>query len=220
MAHATLEFDCQHSPRGAFPVSGWSLAEAPARRRQTKSAFRIECHDAADCARSKSPHLPHPTYPSPMSLTPMNSSNLAAGLTRHLSCLLVCLSFGVSPSWAQLTASAPPDPAQLAKYDKDKNGVLDADENRAMEANAATVPPGDEVLELSPFEVIADTKGYLASNTMSGTRLNAKIEDLGASITVITKQQLIDTVLEINDQFVKSNRSAPDSVSASSASWR
>lgn len=63
-------------------------------------------------------------------------------------------------------------------------------------------PPNEDPVLLSPFEVISDTKGYYASNTMSGTRLNSKIEDLGASITVITKQQMQDfALLDINDLF-------------------
>jgi hypothetical protein len=57
-------------------------------------------------------------------------------------------------------------------------------------------------IQLSPFEVTADTKGYFASNTMSGTRLNSKIEDLGQSITVMTKEQMADfAMLDINDIF-------------------
>src|SRR5207237_4841671 len=49
----------------------------------------------------------------------------------------------------------------------------------------------------------ADDKGYYASSTMSGTRLNSKLEDLGASITVVTKQQLSDTAsIDINDIFL------------------
>jgi outer membrane receptor protein involved in Fe transport len=71
----------------------------------------------------------------------------------------------------------------------------------------AAPPPGakppEEVVQMSPFEVVEDSRGYFASNTLSGTRLNAKIEDLGASITVVTKQQLLDTAaLDINDVFL------------------
>ena len=57
-------------------------------------------------------------------------------------------------------------------------------------AQVAT-PPGissDSPILLSPFEVVSDARGYYASNTMSGTRLNSKIEDLGASITVVTRE--------------------------------
>src|SRR5688572_22156058 len=62
--------------------------------------------------------------------------------------------------------------------------------------------PADETIVLSPFTVISDDKGYQALNTLSGTRLNSKLEDLGSSITVVTKQQLLDTAsLDINDVF-------------------
>jgi outer membrane receptor for ferric coprogen and ferric-rhodotorulic acid len=79
------------------------------------------------------------------------------------------------------------------------------------ETKAAPVPvtkvavpsqAGEETIELSPFQVVADTKGYFTSNTMSGTRLNSKIEDLGQSITVMNKQQMADfAMLDINDVF-------------------
>jgi hypothetical protein len=70
-------------------------------------------------------------------------------------------------------------------------------------ATSPTQPkPAEEVVTLSPFEVVSDTKGYFASNTMSGTRLNSKIEDLGQSITVMTKEQMSDfAMLDINDIF-------------------
>lgn len=74
----------------------------------------------------------------------------------------------------------------------------------AQTAPSAT-PTSDEsgeLVELSPFSVVADTKGYQSFNTLSGTRLNSKLEDLGASITVVTKQQMLDTAaLDINDVF-------------------
>ena len=63
--------------------------------------------------------------------------------------------------------------------------------------------PVETVVKLSPFTVNSDgNRGYYASNTLSGTRINSKVEDLGASITVVTKQQLDDTAaLDINDIF-------------------
>ena len=63
---------------------------------------------------------------------------------------------------------------------------------------------GDEVVQLSPFQVEAGTdRGYQALNTLSGTRLNSKLEDLGSSITVVTMQQMLDTaVVDLNDVFL------------------
>lgn len=105
-----------------------------------------------------------------------------------------------------LAQSAPaPDAARLARYDKNQDGRLDAEETAAMEAadgGAASATGGDPVVTLSPFEVRAETNGYFQSNTMSGTRLNSKIEDLGQSITVMTKEQMVDfAMLDINDMF-------------------
>ncbi|MDO8543041.1 MAG: TonB-dependent receptor plug domain-containing protein [Opitutaceae bacterium] len=61
---------------------------------------------------------------------------------------------------------------------------------------------GDTVL-MTPFEVSsAGDRGYYGANTMSGTRLNSKLEDLATSITVITKEQMDDfALLDINDIF-------------------
>ncbi|MEO5958354.1 MAG: TonB-dependent receptor plug domain-containing protein, partial [Opitutaceae bacterium] len=105
------------------------------------------------------------------------------------------------------------DATTLAKYDINKNGRLDPEElaaKAADEAKAAKTPvtntdgpKGEEIIALSPFTVDAGAdNGYFGANTMSGTRLNSKIEDLAASITVVTKQQMMDTAaVDINDIF-------------------
>ena len=57
-------------------------------------------------------------------------------------------------------------------------------------------------MQLSPFEVREANNGYYAASTMSGTRLNTKIEDLASAISVVTKQQMADfAMLDINDIF-------------------
>mgnify|MGYP001599972145 CR=1 FL=1 len=130
---------------------------------------------------------------------------------RRLLLTSACLTIGFSLSPAQTAPAAAPNAATLAKYDKNKNGKLDADELAAMQADQAKPVPveetdagktGDTVV-LSPFEVTTDNKGYYASNTLSGTRFNSKIEDLGASISVVTKEQMQDfAMLDINDVFL------------------
>src|SRR6266498_753748 len=83
----------------------------------------------------------------------------------------------VSVAYSQSVA---PDAAMLAKYDTNKNGRLDPDEIAAMEAAQKSTPQvapsnrpsGDETVVLSPFEVTSEGRGYYASSTMSGTRLN------------------------------------------------
>ncbi len=70
-------------------------------------------------------------------------------------------------------------------------------------AAAGSSDEKSEVVVLSPFEVnSARDTGYFASSTLSGTRLNSKLEDLASPISVVTKQQMIDTAaLDINDIF-------------------
>jgi outer membrane receptor protein involved in Fe transport len=61
----------------------------------------------------------------------------------------------------------------------------------------------DKVVELSPFQVTSNRRGYFEANTMSGTRFNTKIEDIGASITIITKELMQDfALLDTNDLFL------------------
>jgi outer membrane receptor for ferric coprogen and ferric-rhodotorulic acid len=141
------------------------------------------------------------------------SKHLSLNLRRLIlapSFLLAAASF----SWAQVAPAPAVDAAALAKYDTNKNGKLDPNEIAAMEADqkaaAASVTtasvaakPDDEIVALSPFEVVSDTKGYYSTNTMSGTRFNTKLEDLASSITVVSKEQMADFgMLDINDIFL------------------
>jgi outer membrane receptor protein involved in Fe transport len=94
-----------------------------------------------------------------------------------------------------------------AKEPTSKN--VEADPSRAARPIgpadvAKSTSTSDGVIELSPFVVGSSTdRGYQALNTLSGTRLNSKLEDLGSSITVVTKQQMDDTaVLDLNDVFL------------------
>ncbi len=115
------------------------------------------------------------------------------------------------PGQVAPTASGP-DAATLAKYDKNKNGRMDAAEQAQLDADLkkaaapAKLAPDEvakEVVALSPFEVVSDNNGYYGVNTVSGTRFNTRLEDLAASITVVTKDQMQDfALLDINDVFL------------------
>ncbi len=77
---------------------------------------------------------------------------------------------------------------------------------------AAAAKEGEKkeaVVQLSPFEVSgAGDRGYYGANTMSGTRLNSRIEDLASSMTVVTKEQMADfAMLDLNDIFGLGNAS-------------
>jgi outer membrane receptor protein involved in Fe transport len=56
-----------------------------------------------------------------------------------------------------------------------------------------TKAPGEEVVELSPF-VVADKadQGYVASNTLAGSRLNTSLKDVASPLEVFTKDFLDD----------------------------
>ena len=52
----------------------------------------------------------------------------------------------------------------------------------------------EEVYELSPFSVSAeDNVGYMAGNTLAGTRLKSKLKDIASSVQVVTEEFLEDT---------------------------
>lgn len=113
-----------------------------------------------------------------------------ATLTRRLLLALTCTMAMAPSAWSQTTAEA--DAAKAA---------ADADAAKVPVTNAPA--RADDKLVLSPFVVTTEKdSGYYAENTLMGSRLNSKISDLAASITVVTKQQLEDTgALDINDVF-------------------
>jgi len=108
---------------------------------------------------------------------------------------LCCLSLPVCVAQAQLV----PQPSETDKADQ-KAGPRPVPELASTKEDAVSK---DEVITLSPFEVTTNTKGYLASSTMSGTRFNTKLEDLASSLTVMTKEQMSDfAMLDVNDVFL------------------
>ena len=148
-------------------------------------------------------NTPHPAYPAQKS---------RAFPAREALALLLLTALTPAALHAQ-ARSTTLTPATLAKYDLNKNGRLDPAEEAAMladEAKAAKTPitsspaaaAKEETVQLSPFEVNEANNGYYATNTMSGTRLNTKLEDLASSISVVTKAQMQDfAMLDINDIF-------------------
>lgn len=88
------------------------------------------------------------------------------------------------------------------------SALLAASTLLAQTVPAPTSPPAtdrkDDVVTLSPFVVDSgNDTGYYSENTLAGSRLNTRIADLAASLTVVTKQQLIDTAsIDMNDVFL------------------
>ena len=112
------------------------------------------------------------------------SHRLTTALCRLLAapaCLLITSPFAQAQAVSATPAPASSDPAKPIPVE---------------------TKPADDVVSLSPFEVVSDTKGYYSANTMSGTRFNSKLEDLASSVTVMTKEQMSDfAMLDINDIF-------------------
>ncbi len=63
----------------------------------------------------------------------------------------------------------------------------------AQSTATPTTGSATEAIVLSPFQVDAGSdKGYLATQTLNGTRLKTDLKDIGSSLTVFTEQMLDD----------------------------
>ena len=64
---------------------------------------------------------------------------------------------------------------------------------QAAEPAKPGAPATEEAIVLSPFQVTADSEqGYLATQTLSGTRLKTDLKDLGSALTLFTEQMMGD----------------------------
>lgn len=65
----------------------------------------------------------------------------------------------------------------------------------AQTAPAPSAPPVDEeAVKLTPFVVAeSEDRGYAATSTLAGTRLRTDLRDVGAAISVVTSQFMVDT---------------------------
>lgn len=75
-------------------------------------------------------------------------------------------------------------------------------------------PPAnsDEIIQLSPFEVNSTRDvGYLAQNTLAGSRLNTELKDTAAAISVLTPEFLKDLgATNMKDIILFQNNAVPD----------
>ncbi len=65
----------------------------------------------------------------------------------------------------------------------------------AQQAAPNSVPPSldDEIVVLSPFEVVADTDyGYQATTTLAGGRIQTELKDTPATVSILTKEFMQD----------------------------
>ncbi len=112
-----------------------------------------------------------------------------------LTVLAFLLAQGIMHAQAVAPAEVPP-----AAEEKEKKTVP-APKKEEMVVTSGTGTDDDPVM-LSPFEVVADDKGYMASKSASGTRLASSMEDIASPVSVVTKQQLLDmAMVDVNDIF-------------------
>ena len=71
----------------------------------------------------------------------------------------------------------------------------------AQSAPADSAPERGDAVVLSPFTVESGTeKGYMATQTLSGTRLKTDLRDIGSALTIFTEQMMDDLAANnIND---------------------
>jgi outer membrane receptor protein involved in Fe transport len=115
----------------------------------------------------------------------------------RITVLLLASVLSAVPLWAQQTAATPATPDN--KNTPPRSAV---EKSKPADGEAAKE---ENVLELSPFVVKASEydSRYFSENTLAGSRLNTNIGDLAASITVVTRQQMLDTAsIDMNDVFM------------------
>jgi iron complex outermembrane recepter protein len=123
-------------------------------------------------------------YTPTMSIITPRASALGRSLPMMLGIIAAAQVYGQAAAPAPAT---PPSPETLARYDVNKNGVLDPSElAQKASDDAATVV-------LSPFEVsTARDVGYAAGNTLSGGRVDTPLAITPGSISVMTKEFMDD----------------------------
>jgi outer membrane receptor for ferric coprogen and ferric-rhodotorulic acid len=101
---------------------------------------------------------------------------------------------------AQVAPAPPPTSPSTPAADSKKPALPPV---ATTAANPAKPGSTDEIVSLSPFEVVSNFQGYYGANSASATRFNAKLEDLSSAITVMTKERMQDfAMLDLNDVFL------------------
>lgn len=104
-------------------------------------------------------------------LTQMNAVKIPKALRQ----LAVAAIIAFASAFPRLGAQSTPAP-------------LESDRDKPRDAEA------EEVITLSPFSVSGEAEeGYQAKTTLAGTRIRAKVEDIGSALQIVTSQFLKDT---------------------------
>jgi catecholate siderophore receptor len=100
--------------------------------------------------------------------------------------------------------AAQPTPSDRPARQSAAVAPIPADEPVRRDSPSAPSANGDDATVLSPFVVNSDRDtGYQATNTLAGTRLNTPIEDIGAAVSIYTKDFITDIgATDINEMLV------------------
>jgi outer membrane receptor protein involved in Fe transport len=110
----------------------------------------------------------------------------------RLGCCLALLLAGVVPGLAQ-TAAPAIDAQTLAKYDLNKNGVLEPDELAALHAEQAKLPAKDEMVVMNPFEVHTEKDtSYGAVNSNAIAAFSMELLKAPVAADIFTEQFMND----------------------------
>ncbi len=153
----------------------------------------------------------------------MNTSIVSSRASLHLAMLLALSALLPAASAQTAPAPAATTPQQLARYDQNKNGVLDTDELAALRADEAkaagavsmvsdgTPAAPNEVLELSPFNVNAEKdNGFSATNAGTATKLGLDMKDMAAPYSVMTGEFIAALgITDIQEAALWSTNGAP-----------
>jgi outer membrane receptor protein involved in Fe transport len=126
--------------------------------------------------------------------------------------------------YGQTPTTPPPARDNLAKYDQNKNGILDPAELEEMRADESKA---NAAIVLTPFEVSTSKDvGYAAGNTLSGGRVDTPLAITPGAISIMTKEFLEDfNITNINDAAMwtvgmELESATPNSTTDTSATYR
>jgi hypothetical protein len=141
-----------------------------------------------------------PSQPNEQTLSFMKIPPWTTKIASRNALYAICIAALSAPCTDAIAQAQTPDLKPSSTPAKNAPGPKDV---LLTQKNVATSGASDEdIILLSPFEVVSDNKGYMATNSASGTRLNSRLEDLASPISVVTKQQLTDmAAVDLNDIF-------------------
>lgn len=92
--------------------------------------------------------------------------------------------------------------------------VVAFSQSRLLAQSPASKPSGEDTIILNPFDVTeSNNKGYMATNSISGTAMNTALKEVPMAINVITAEFLADSLvgdfaqaLDFNSAITQTNR--------------